>query len=194
MIEKNIVIYGASSAAIDERYKQDAYNLGKLLAQAGYGVVCGGGKSGLMAAAIEGAIGAGGQAIGVLPRFMAERGWQHPQLSEMIVADDMHHRKKTMASMCVGAVACPGGCGTLEELMELITWRKLRLWSGQIVILNTLGFYDPLIEMLKRTIDQQFMRDDHEDLWLVAHDAAEAAEMVLRPLVDIEFSQTIGEE
>lgn len=191
-MNKNIVIYGASSANINPIYKQQTYTLGGLLARAGYGVVCGGGRSGLMAAAIEGAVDAGGNAIGVLPRFMAERNWQHSKLSKMIVADDMHHRKKTMAQMSIGAIACPGGCGTLEELLEIITWRKLRLWSGHIVILNTLGFYDPLIEMLQRTIEQNFMNRDHHDLWLVARTAEEAAEMVTRPLDDYDFSQTIN--
>lgn len=190
--ERNaIVVYGASSEGINQKYKDAAYRLGELIAGRGLTLVSGGGKAGLMKAAIEGATSCGGRTVGVLPRFMVDRNWQHPLLTEMITTPDMHSRKRTMASLSRGAVACPGGCGTFEELMEIITWRQLGLYYGQVVILNTSGYYDPLIEMLDRTVKLGFMRSDHTGLWHVAATPEQAVEMVLADGADICFSQKI---
>lgn len=174
-----ICVYCASSEHIDSVYKDAAIELGRLIAVSGHNVVCGGGKSGLMRCVIDGALQAGGKAIGVLPEFMISNDWQHERLSQLIVTEDMHTRKHRMAAMSAGAIALPGGCGTLEELLEIITWRQLNLFDGQIVILNTAGYYDPLLEMLGRTIDLGFMRSDHRKLWKVAATPAEAVGMVL---------------
>lgn len=189
--KKAIVVYGASSNDIDPIFKDAARQLGRLIARQGLATVCGGGKAGLMAAAIEGATEEGGKTIGVLPQFMVERDWQHPALSEMIVTPDMHTRKETMARLSMAAIACPGGCGTFEELLEIITWRQLNLYSGQVVILNTNGYYDPLIDMLRRTVEYGFMRPDHTALWHVAITPEEAIEMALRPVDPKLFSQKI---
>ncbi len=186
-----ITVYGASSENIDPAYKQAAFELGQLIAQAGMSVVCGGGKAGLMKAAIDGAVSVNGNTIGVLPQFMVDRQWQHPALSQMISTPDMHTRKRTMAELCRAAIACPGGCGTFEELMEIITWRQLNLFHGQVVILNTNGYYDPLLQMLERTIQQGFMRGDHRGLWHVATTPAQAVELALTPVDDSLFTQKI---
>lgn len=186
-----IVVYGASSEHIADEYKNAARELGALIARAGKTLVSGGGKAGLMKAAIDGAMQHGGHTIGVLPEFMVRRQWQHHDLSEIIVTTDMHSRKRTMAELSIAAIACPGGCGTFEELMEIITWRQLNLYHGQVVILNTGGYYDPLIQMLRRTIDQGFMRGDHAALWHIASTPAEALDMALTPCGDTEFTQKI---
>ncbi len=188
---KAITVYGASSEDIDAVYKNDAFRLGELIACAGKTLVCGGGKAGLMKAAIDGALSRGGHTIGVLPEFMVARNWQHPGLSEMISTPDMHTRKSSMARMSMAAIACPGGCGTFEELMEIITWRQLNLYHGQVVILNTAGYYAPLIEMLERTIERGFMRGDHTGLWSVASTPEEAVEMALAPCHESGFTQKI---
>ncbi len=189
--KESITVYGASSENIDAIYKEEAFELGRLIALSGHPLVCGGGKAGLMKAAIEGAIQAGGVTIGVLPEFMVERNWQHPSLTEMISTPDMHSRKRTMAQMSIAAIACPGGCGTLEELMEIITWRQLNLYRGRVVILNTGGYYDPLLDMLDRTIDSGFMRDDHKTLWEVSETPAEALALALKKLEATDFTQKI---
>ncbi|MBD5242733.1 MAG: TIGR00730 family Rossman fold protein [Barnesiella sp.] len=194
MERKNTVcVYGASSAQIDPKYKEAAYEVGRLLASAGYTLVCGGGRSGIMAAAIEGALDGGGEAVGVLPAFMIEKQWQHPQLSRTVVTADMHERKSTMASMSGAVIAMPGGCGTLEELMEIITWRQLNLYHGRVVICNIGGYYDPLISMLDRTLEEGFMRPDHRMLWEIASTANEAVEAAMREDNTMPFSQKIGE-
>lgn len=177
-----ITVYGASSDRIDSCYTDAARTLGRLIAEAGRPLVCGGGRKGIMGAAIEGAIAAGGEAVGVIPQFMVDRSWHNPALSRMIVTDGMHPRKRTMAQLSVAAIACPGGIGTFEELTEIITWRELGLWHGNIVILNTRDYYGPLLEMLDKASRLNFMRSPAGTLWSVASTPEEAVRLALRPL------------
>lgn len=189
--KRAVTVYGASSPQVAHKYKEAAYNLGQALAQRGLELVSGGGREGLMAAAINGALEAGGSATGVLPGFMVERGWNHPGLSRMISVATMHERKATMASLSRAAIALPGGCGTFEELLEIITWRQLGLFQGHVVILNVDGYYDPLIGMLDRSIAEHFMNDDHRRLWYVTDAVADAADRVMLPVTIREFSQKL---
>lgn len=175
---KAITIYGASNENIDNRYKDSAYQLGRLIALSGRSLVCGGGRAGIMRAAIDGATDAGGKTIGVLPEFMIDRQWQHPGLSKMIVTDNMHQRKQTMAELSCAVIACPGGCGTLEELLEMITWRQLGLYKGNVIILNTLDYYRPLIEMFEKSGREGFMRPFDKPLWYVASTPEEAIGLI----------------
>lgn len=186
-----VTVYGASSPLVARKYKDAAYTLGQSLARAGIDLVSGGGREGLMAAAIKGALDAGGRAIGVLPDFMVERRWNHPGLSDMITVGSMHERKRTMASLSRAAVALPGGCGTFEELLEIITWRQLGLYQGHVVILNVDGYYDPLIGMLDRSIAEHFMNDDHRRLWYVTDSVADAVDRIIKPVEIKEFSQKL---
>lgn len=187
-----VTLYGASSSRIDRKYLDAAHQVGSLLAKAGVGLVCGGGRTGVMGAAIEGATEAGGVAVGVLPDFMVERGWQHPRLTRMEITPDMHSRKELMARLSRGVIAMPGGVGTLEELLEIITWHQLGLYNGNVVILNIDGYYDPLLLMLERSIECHFMNPDHASLWHVATTPAEAVDIVLNmPVTDRPFTQKI---
>lgn len=179
-LHEAICLYGASSENISDSYKQAAFEVGAAVARSGHALVCGGGRAGLMRCAIEGAISEGGTAIGVLPEFMVERDWQHPALTHMISTADMHERKHTMAQLSKGVIAAPGGCGTFEELLEIITWRQLKLWSGNVVILNVDGYYDPLIAMLKRADEEGFSRKDQGVIWQVATTAQEALQIALQ--------------
>lgn len=188
---KIVTVYGASSPNIEKFYKDAAFETGRLLAAAGTAVACGGGRSGLMAAVIDGALSAGGHTIGVLPEFMEQRGWAHSGLSEKIITSDMHTRKERMLAMATGVIALPGGVGTLEELLEAITWRQLNLYRGQVVILNTAGYYDPLAAMLERSIEQHFMHPVHKDIWQIAATPAEAVRMALSEDSYGDFSQKI---
>lgn len=158
---KGVVIYGASSSEIDGIYLDAARRMGVLLASAGLPLVSGGGAGGIMAAAIEGAVAVGGEAIGVLPRFMIEKNWNHPQLTRCIETETMHHRKQTMASLACAAVAFPGGIGTLDELAEMMTWSQLGLFGGPVIIVNTGGFYDELLAMFDTMLRKGFMRGGH---------------------------------
>ena len=186
-----VAVYCASSPKIASHYFDAAHDLGRELARADLAVVCGGGRSGLMAAVIDGALDGGGRAIGVLPSFMIDRQWHHLRLSQTIVTESMHERKATMASLSRAAIALPGGIGTFEELMEIITWRQLGLYAGNVVILNIDGYYDPLLEMLDRAIDQHFMNPDHRSLYSVTQSVEEAVALALRPVKAVEFTQKI---
>lgn len=190
-MDNNICIYGASSNDINQRFKDDAFRVGQLVAKAGCGLVCGGGRAGLMQAAIEGVLSQGGKTIGVLPRFMIEKNWQHPALSELVVTETMHDRKKTMSQLSSAAIAFPGGCGTFEELLELITWRQLNLWHGNIVILNTLNYYDNLIAQLHTSMRLGFMRADHAGLFAVAETPEQAVRLALEPIENKVWKQKI---
>ena len=165
---KNICVYAASSTKIDAAYFPAAQELGTLIAQKKWNLVNGAGNMGLMAATSDAALAEAGHVIGVIPHFMIERGWQHIGLSELIEVNDMHERKKTMAGLSDGTIALPGGIGTLEEILEIITWKQLGLFVKPIVILNINGFYDNLIQQLSHCIDEQFMRKLHGELWQVA--------------------------
>lgn len=178
MTDKNgVAVYCASSSRIDPKYLSAAREMGRLLAEAGFELVCGGGVMGLMAAAIEGAVDAGGHAVGVLPEFMIAKGWAHPRLSEMIDTPSMHTRKHTMAARSRAVVALPGGIGTLDELCEMMTWHQLGLFKGPVVIVNIDGFYDPFIAMLDRMKAEGFMRGDRIPAVIVSS-PAEAVEAV----------------
>lgn len=175
----SVCVYCASSTKIDPAYMEAARCLGSLLGSLGIGVVNGAGNMGLMAAVSDAALAAGGRVTGVIPRFMVEQGWHHTGLSELRVVEDMHERKKTMLGLADAVIALPGGCGTLEELLEAITWKQLGIYLNPIVIVNLKGYYDPLLAMFDRAIDEHFMGVRHAGLWEVAHTPQEAVELAV---------------
>lgn len=175
-----VAVYGASSARLDAVFYEAARAVGRCIAEAGAAVVNGGGARGLMGATIDGALAAGGAAIGVIPEFMHQKGWAHPGLTRLEVTDGMHSRKKLMADLATGVIALPGGVGTLDELMEIITWRQLRLFNGPVVILNTDHYYDPLLAMLEQAERRYFTREHARGrLFDVTTDPAEAVRLAL---------------
>ena len=184
----SVCIYSASSSKIDDVYFEAAQKLGKLLAEKGITVINGAGRQGLMAAVSDSALEAGGKATGVIPRFMVEQNWHHTGLTEMIETDSMHERKNLMAEMSDATIALPGGCGTLEELLEIITWKQLGLYLKPIIILNIDEYFNPIIEMLDKAIEKNFMRPEHKKMWEVAETPEEAVELLFKmPLWDKEF-------
>ena len=185
---KNVCVYSASSTKIAPVYFAAAEELGRLLAMRGINLINGAGSIGLMAATSDACLAAGGTVTGVIPRFMVEQGWQHTDLTRLIETETMHERKQLMADMSDGVIALPGGCGTMEELLEIITWKQLGIYLKPIVVLNIDGFYNPLLEMLQRAIDGNFMRQEHAGIWKVANTSAEAIECLYNtPLWDKEL-------
>lgn len=177
---KGITVYCASSQRVAPLYTAEAARLGRAIAKAGVPLITGAGCMGLMGAVNDAAIEAGGTAIGVIPRFMVERGWHHTGLSRLEITADMHSRKELMASLSRAAIALPGGFGTFEELLEIITWRQLGLYDGNIVILNVNNYYDPLLAMIDRAVDERFIPADHRrQLYQVAATTEQAVEMAL---------------
>lgn len=120
-----------------------------------------------MGALANSALDVGGKVIGVLPQFMFDLEWGHDRLTEMIVVNDLHERKRRMISDVDAVVALPGGSGTLEELFEAITWKRLGLFTGPIVLVNTLDFFRPCIELLTRCIEHRFMDPRHALMWSI---------------------------
>lgn len=177
-IKGNVCVFCASSANIDERYLADARELGTLLAQGGWRCVNGGGAVGLMGAVTDGTLDAGGEVTGVIPKFMVDNGWCYDRLMDVVVTADMHQRKQMMSNMADAVIALPGGVGTLEELLETLTWRQLGLVKVPIIILNTLGYYDLLLAMLRHAIDEGFMKPSHSQLWQVAATPADAVALL----------------
>ena len=177
-IRGNVCVFAASSANIESRYLADAHELGTLLAGGGWRCVNGGGAVGLMGAVTDGTLDAGGEVTGVIPKFMVDNGWCYDRLQDVVITADMHQRKQMMSEMADAVIALPGGVGTLEELLETLTWRQLGLVKVPVIILNTLGYYDALLAMLHHAIDQGFMKDSHAQLWQVAATPAEAITML----------------
>ena len=175
---KNVCVYSASSTKIAPVYFAVAEELGRLLASRGINLINGAGSIGLMGATSNAALAAGGSVTGVIPRFMVEQNWHHSRLTQLVETETMHERKQLMAELSDGVIALPGGCGTMEELLEIITWKQLGLYLKPIIILNIEGFYNPLLEMLQHAIDERFMRPEHGNIWQVAVSAQEAIELL----------------
>ena len=157
----SVCVYCASSTKIDSVYFDAARELGTLLGQRQIRLINGAGNMGLMSAVSDAALRAGGEVTGVIPRFMVEQGWHHTGLTQLVEVESMHERKKTMADLSDAVIALPGGCGTLEELLEIITWKQLGLYLNPIVILNVKNYFDPLLDMLRQAVDENFMRTQH---------------------------------
>ena len=173
-----VCVYCASSRQSDAAYYEAAASLGRSLAQRGIAIVYGGGAVGSMGALADAALAEGGKVIGVLPRFMYDLEWGHPRLTELRLVGDLHERKRLMIEEVDAIVALPGGSGTLEELMEAITWKRLGLHGHPIVLVNVRGFFDPLIALLERCIAERFMDQRHRAMWTVVGSADAVVEAI----------------
>ena len=173
-----VTVYMASSNSVDEKYFRVAKELGNEIAKGGMQLVYGGGSKGLMGAVADAVLEEGGAVTGIIPTFMKEREWAHHNLTEMIEVDTMHERKTAMVAQCDAIIALPGGCGTFEELMEAITWRRLELIHKPIIIFNQDGYYDPLIQLLDRAIEKGFMQPEFADYWITVDSVEDALKAV----------------
>lgn len=173
---KRVVVYCASSAHIEKAYFDAARQLGKILAKNNITCITGGGKQGLMGVVNDSVLENGGKVKGIIPRFMFDSGWCHPQLSELVVTESMHERKFLMAKHADAAFALPGGFGTLEELAEILTWKQLGLYKNPVVILNINGYYDPLLAMFNKMICEKFLHHNYGNIWQVVDSPDKAIE------------------
>ncbi|HLY53835.1 MAG TPA: TIGR00730 family Rossman fold protein [Steroidobacteraceae bacterium] len=165
--ERSVCVYCASSRTSDPQYRAAAQRLGEVLAVAGIAIVYGGGASGSMGALADGALAKGGRVTGILPRFMADLEWGHRGLTELELVEDLRVRKHLMLTRSDAAIALPGGSGTLEELLEAITLKRLGLYLNPIVLVNTRGFFAPLLALLARAVEERFMDPRHLTMWQV---------------------------
>lgn len=160
-----ICVYCASSDQSDPAYRTAARALGGLLADAGHEIVYGGGSTGSMGAVADGALARGGTVTGILPRFMADLEWGHPGITHLELVGDMRERKHKLLTGSDAVVALPGGCGTLEELFEAITLKRLGIYLEPIILLNTHGFWTPLAAFMTQVIAERFMNVEHAAMW-----------------------------
>lgn len=169
-----ICVYCASSTKVRKSYADAAYRLGQIFAEQGIRLVYGDGSIGLMKAIADGALSKGGEVIGVIPQFMVDEGWNNPKSTETHVVKTMHERKAYIESISDAMVALPGGIGTLEELSECMTWKQLGIHIKPIVILNTDGFYDKLLQFLDQMVEEQLVREVHRrDMFTVVSEPEE---------------------
>ncbi|WP_153102160.1 TIGR00730 family Rossman fold protein [Paraburkholderia hayleyella] len=167
---KSVCVYCGSATGARPLYADAARGLGQALAQAGIGLVFGGGKVGLMGVLADAALAHGGHATGVIPELLVSREVAHTGLSELLIVPDMHQRKKKMADLSDAFVAMPGGVGTLEELFEAFTWAKLGYHHKPVALLNLDGFYDPLLALLQHTVREGFMQQAWLDTLVIEHE------------------------
>jgi len=190
--DRAVCVYCASSRVAHPEYREAAFRLGEILAGHGMTVIYGGGGKGSMGALADGALSKGGRVVGILPRFMADLEWGHRGLSELKLVEDMRTRKHLMLAGAQAAIALPGGCGTLEELLEAITLKRLGLFLGPIVLVNTRGYFQPLLELLSRAVTEHFMDARHPLMWQVVAQPEEVPEAIGRaPAWSAEF-RTLG--
>lgn len=168
---KRICVFCASNAGGNPVHAESARALGRLLVERGLGLVYGGGNVGLMGLIADAALGAGGEVMGVIPQALVDRELAHRGLSALHVVPSMHARKQLMHELADGFIALPGGFGTLEELLETLTWGQLGLHVKPCGVLNVDGFYDPLLVLLDRAVDDGLLRREHRRLLLVDADA-----------------------
>ena len=173
-----ICVYCSSSAKIDKSYFNATEQLAKEFIKHNIEVVFGGGVNGLMGKLADTIIENNGRIKGIMPRFMNEVEWAHKKVKDFEFTDTMHERKAKFLENIDGVVALPGGCGTLEELLEVITLKRLGQFTKPIVILNTNGFYEPLKQMLKKCVDEKFMHEKHLEMWAFVDEPTEIIEKI----------------
>ncbi|MFZ7104820.1 MAG: TIGR00730 family Rossman fold protein [Peptococcaceae bacterium] len=173
---KHICVYSSSSSAVGPEYFTAAQKLGAEIARRGMGLIFGGGIVGLMGETAKAVHEMGGHVIGVIPEALNQKGIVYEQCDELIVTDDLRRRKAVMDERADGFIALPGGFGTLEELLEIITLKQLKYHNKPIVILNINHFYEGLLDVFENIIKLKFAKVDCRDLYFVAGDVREALE------------------
>ncbi|ULQ55912.1 TIGR00730 family Rossman fold protein [Flavihumibacter rivuli] len=165
---KCIAIYCGANNGNDPIYLEQASLLGKMLAARGTRIVYGGAKVGLMGAIASAALEEGGEVIGILPDFLQQKELAHQGLTELIMVKTMHERKSLMNDYCDGVIALPGGFGTMDELMEMLTWGQLGLHHKPIGLLNIDGFYEPLMAFADKMVEKGFLKPENRNMLLVS--------------------------
>ena len=171
-------VYCGSSAGSDPAFVAEARALGRAIARAGLGLVYGGASAGLMGAIADAALAAGGDVIGVLPQVLAGKEIAHPRLTSLEMVGSMHQRKARISQLADVFVALPGGYGTLDELLEAVTWAQLRIHSKPCLLVNTAGYWDGLIQFLDRSVEAGFVKPENRGLLRAVAGAGEAMDCI----------------
>ena len=167
----NLAVYCGNSPGKRDIYIKTAAHLGTLCAQRGIGVVYGGGGVGMMGAVADAVLAQNGRVIGVIPRSMVEREWQHRAVADMRVVNSMHERKKIISKISDAFVALPGGGGTMDEFFEISTWRKLGHHTKPVGLLNVGGYFDHLLAFMSHMTSEGFQTVEHHETVIVQSEA-----------------------
>ena len=167
---KRVGVFCGSSSGSRPQYARATERLGRALAERGFGLVYGGGKVGLMNRVANAALEAGGQVIGVIPEMLVEREVAHEWLTELRIVRTMNERKNLMAELSDGFIALPGGYGTLDELIEMLTWTQLGLHDKPCGLLNVSDYFRELLAFFDRNVEDEFVQPEHREMLLVEED------------------------
>ncbi len=162
---KRLCVYCGSASGAAPAYRETAMRLGRLLAKSGIGLIYGGGSIGLMGTLADAVLAAGGEVTGVIPGHLHEREIGHPGLTRLVVVGSMHERKQKMFELADAFAILPGGLGTIEETMEIITWRQLGLHDKPIFLIDAANYWAPLVALFDHVIAQGFARKEARDLF-----------------------------
>ena len=173
-IRRRVCVFCGSSPGVQPEYRAEAVALGRLLGEAGLGLVYGGAQAGLMGTLADAALAQGGEVIGVIPRALAGVEVAHQRLSQLVLVETMHERKALMAQEADAFVALPGGFGTLDEFFEVLTWAQLGIHTKPCLLVNTAGYYDQLLSFLVVATDQGFLKAENRAYIHVVGNAAHA--------------------
>ena len=173
---KSVAVFCASAEGVRPEYRGAAEELGRTLGERGFGVIYGGGKTGLMGAVADAALAAGGHVVGVIPHVLVDLEVAHEGVSELHATSTMHTRKALMAERADAFFILPGGYGTLEEMFEVLAWHTLKIHAKPVVLLNVEGFFDTMLEFLN-VCDQEGMLRGNRGILLVANSAEEALQL-----------------
>jgi uncharacterized protein (TIGR00730 family) len=179
---RRLCVYCGSSGAVDERYRQAARELGAALAAAGIALVYGGGRVGLIGILADAALAGGGAVTGVIPARLRDAELAHHGVSELIVVDSMHDRKRQMAERADAFAILPGGIGTLDELFEILSWRQLGLHDKPIFIVDVGGYWQPLRALIEHIVAEGFARPATGGLLQIVPSVPALIEALSRPL------------
>lgn len=179
-MKKWICVFCASAEGVSPEYMDQARAMGRSIAGRGHGLVYGGATVGTMGAMANAALDAGGEVVGVIPDVLMDRELGHARLAELHIVRTMHERKAMMANRADAFVALPGGYGTLDEFIEILTWAQLRIHSKPCVLVNVQGYYDGLLVFLKTAVSCGFLKQSNFELIQVAGSADEALDLVER--------------
>jgi uncharacterized protein (TIGR00730 family) len=189
-VGRRVCVFCGSSPGVRPEYRAEAVTLGRLLGEAGLGLVYGGAQVGLMGALADAALAHGSEVIGVIPRALAGVEVAHQNLSRLVLVETMHERKALMAQEADAFVALPGGFGTLDEFFEILTWAQLGIHAKPCLLVNTTGYYDQLLNFLGIAIDQGFLKAENRAYIHVAASAAEALQCMQRLWKTLPISHT----
>ncbi|MBM85144.1 MAG: TIGR00730 family Rossman fold protein [Rhodospirillaceae bacterium] len=162
-----ICVFCGSSIRVDQVYRETAKEMGRIIGEARIDLVYGGGRVGLMGLVADAALSAGSRVTGIIPQFLKEREVDHPLLDELIITENMHTRKQLMYERANAFVSLPGGFGTFDETIEVLTWSQLGLLAKPIILVNVKGYWDPFVSLVRHAVDEGFTQTKHTEIMSV---------------------------